>query len=87
VTATLEDTLGRTSLYAEVAREGAILLAIFGPIATLEIIHALPWKYALAIWGLAIIMLVLGVELEVHVRRKQRQLHPIQADFPQDYYI
>jgi hypothetical protein len=87
VAATLEDTLSRTSLYAEVAREGAILLAIFGPIATLEIIHALPWKLALAIWGVAVVMLVLGVELEIRVRRKGRQLHPVQPDFSQDFYI
>lgn len=85
--ATLEDTLGRTTLYAEVAREGAVLLAIFGPIATLEIIHALPWKLALAIWGVAVVMLVLGVELEIRVRRKQRQLSLIQRDISQDFYI
>ena len=85
--ATLEDTLGRTSLYAEVAREGAVLLAIFGPIATLEIIHELPWKLALAIWGVAVVMLVLGVELEIRVRRKQRQLAPVQPGFSQDFYL
>ncbi len=69
------------------AREGAVLLAIFGPIATLEIIHALPWKLALAIWGVAVVMLVLGVELEIRVRRKQRQLSLVQRDLSQDFYI
>jgi hypothetical protein len=87
VAANLEDTLARTSLYAEVAREGAVLLAIFGPIATLEIIHALPWKLTLAIWGVAAVMLVLGVELEIRVRKKERQLPPMQPEFSQDYYV
>ena len=84
---TLLDILARTSLYAEAAREGGVLLAIFGPIATLEIVHSLPWKYALAIWGVAVIMLVVGVELEILVRRKQRELAPIAREYPQEYYI
>jgi hypothetical protein len=83
----LRDTLARTSLYAEAAREAAILLAIFGPIATLEIVHTLPWKLALAIWGAAVVMLVLGIELETYVRRKERMLNPVQSDSFQDFQI
>ena len=81
------DTLARTSLYAEAAREGGVLLAIFGPIATLEIVHSLPWKYALAMWGVAVVMLVVGVELEILVRRRQRELVPIGRENSQEYYI
>ena len=84
---TPRDILARTSLYAEAAREGGVLLAIFGPIATLEIVHALPWKYALAIWVAAVVMLVVGVELEILVRRKQRESAPIAQEYPQEYYI
>ena len=85
--ATLHDTLARTSLYAEVSREGAVLLAIFGPIATLEIIHALPWKLALAIWGAAVVLLVVGVELEIRVRKKQRELESVHSTVSPDFYI
>ena len=70
----IRDTLKRASLYGESLREGAILLAIFGPIASLEIIRSLPWKLALAIWGLSVVMLVTGVEFEVQVKRKEREL-------------
>jgi hypothetical protein len=84
---TPRDILARTSLYAEAAREGGVLLAIFGPIATLEIAHSLPWKYALAIWGVAVVMLVVGVELEILVRRKQRESAPIAREYPQEYCI
>jgi hypothetical protein len=87
VAANLQDTLSRTSLYAEVSREGAVLLAIFGPIATLEITHALPWKVALAIWGTAVVLLISGVELEIRVRRKQREWEPVQSGHSQEFYI
>jgi hypothetical protein len=70
----VRDTFARVSLYAEVLREGAILLGIFGPIASLEIIKSLPWKLALAIWGMAVVMLVIGVESEVRIRRKERDI-------------
>ncbi len=66
----VRDTFARVSLYAEVLREGAILLGIFGPIASLEIIKSL----ALAIWGMAVVMLVIGVESEVRIRRKERDI-------------
>jgi hypothetical protein len=70
----IESTLVRTSVYGELLREGAVLLAVFGPIASLEIIKAFPLKLALAIFGTAAIMLIVGVELEVHVRRTEREL-------------
>ena len=85
--ASVQDTLSRTSLYAEASREGAVLLAIFGPIATLEIIHTLPWRLALAIWGVAVVLLILGVELEIRVRRESRKLHQAPADLSQSFYI
>ena len=70
----VRDTFARVSLYAETLREGAILLGIFGPIASLEIIKSLPWKLALVIWGMAVVMLVIGVESEVRIRRKEREI-------------
>ena len=76
----VQDTLTRASLYGELLREGAVLLAIFGPIATLEILRALPWKLALTIWSVAAVMLVTGVELEVRVRRQERDLKSLQLD-------
>jgi hypothetical protein len=70
----IRDTLKRASLYGEVLREGAILLAIFGPIASLEIIRSIPLKLALVIWGVSVVLLVTGVEFEVRVKRKEREL-------------
>jgi hypothetical protein len=67
------DFLIRAGLYGETLREGGILLAIFGPIASLEIIRSLPVKLGLAIWSLAAVMLIVGVEFEVYVSRTQRE--------------
>jgi hypothetical protein len=65
------DFLIRAGLYGETLREGGILLAIFGPIASLEIIRSLPMKLGLAIWSLAAVMLIVSVEFEVYVSRTQ----------------
>jgi len=35
----------------------------------------------------AVIMLVVGVELEILVRRKQRESAAIAREYPQEYYI
>src|SRR5579863_3553093 len=40
-----------------------------------------PQKYALAIWGVAVVMLVVGVELEILVRRQQRESAPIAREY------
>ena len=65
-------------MYAEVLREGAVLLGIFGPIASLEILKSFPWKLALAVWTLAVVMLVVGVESEVRAKRKYRELDSVE---------
>ena len=70
----IRDKLARSSLYAEVLREGAVLLGIFGPIASLEVLKSFPWKLALVTWSLAVVMLIVGVEAEVRAKRKYREL-------------
>jgi hypothetical protein len=73
------DWLTRLSLYGETLREGAILLAIFGPIASLEIFKSLPTKLALVVWSIAAVLLYIGVEFEVHVSKKRRKLDSASA--------
>jgi hypothetical protein len=69
----IRDKLHRALLWAELAREGGILLAIFGPIATLEIWHELRWKPIVALSILAVIMLLYGVERDVQIQRLRRK--------------
>ena len=69
----IRDRFRRGSLYAEVLREGGVLLAIFGPIANFEIWHRFMWKPILALWGLAGVMLFSGVELDVRIKRLERK--------------
>jgi hypothetical protein len=72
----IRDRLRRGTLYAEVLREGGVLLAIFGPIANFEIWHRFAWKPILALWGLAAVMLLSGVELDVRIKRLERERLP-----------
>ena len=69
----LRDGLVRSSLYGEVLREGGVLLAIFGPIVCIET-KTLSVSLVLAILAVASIMLWRGVELEVKVKRVERNL-------------
>lgn len=54
----------RAGLYGESLREAGLLLAIFGPIASFEVIRALPVKLALALWSSAALMLILKSRLK-----------------------
>jgi hypothetical protein len=63
----------RAGLYGESLREAGLLLAIFGPIASFEVIRALPVKLALALWSSAALMLILGVEAEVAANRHRQR--------------
>jgi hypothetical protein len=63
----------RAGLYGESLREAGLLLAIFGPIASFEVIRALRLKLALAMWSVAAVMLILGVEAEVAATRRRRR--------------
>ncbi len=69
----IRDKLHRGLLWAELAREGGILLAIFGPIATFEIWHELRWKPIVALALLAVLMLLYGVERDVQIRQLRRK--------------
>ena len=69
----IRDKLHRGGLlWAELAREGGILLVIFGPIASFEIWHELRWKSLVALTILSVLMLVYGVEKDVRIRRQRR---------------
>ncbi len=63
----------RAGLYGESLREAGLLLAIFGPIASFEVIRALPLKLALAMWSIAAVLLILGVEAEVAATRDRKR--------------
>ena len=63
----------RVGLYGESLREAALLLAVFGPIASFEVIKAVPVKLALALWSTAALMFILGVEAEVAANRHRQR--------------
>jgi hypothetical protein len=72
--ADIRDQLIRSSRHAEALREVGVLLAVFGPVSVAEIFRAVSFTTALVIWAASAVILLTGVEWDVKLEHKKRQL-------------
>ena len=70
----LRDTIVRSTHFAAALREAGVLLVIFGPVSVTEIFHVITVPEALAIWTVSVVLLALGVDWDVRIERRKRQL-------------
>jgi hypothetical protein len=71
----IRDRLVRFTHYAAALREAGVLLVIFGPVSVAEIFRHVTVAAALVIWALSALLLFMGVNWDVSLERRKRQLN------------